>query len=97
MIMMESPWPMVVRNPTAATSPVTRAFRVAVVPWQMCEVSRSRAAVSRPAAAASSSTALSTPCSKSGGVDGDLAECTRPCSSVANASVNVPPTSMPIT
>jgi hypothetical protein len=35
MIAIESAWPRVVRNPTVATSPVTRLFSVEVVPWTM--------------------------------------------------------------
>jgi hypothetical protein len=40
---------------------------------------------------------IENPREKSGGVDGVLAAATRPPSSAANASVNVPPMSIPIT
>jgi hypothetical protein len=97
MITSESAWPRVVRKPTRATSPVISALSADVVPCAISSVSPSSSAVSRPSVAASSPTIAITPREKSGGVDGVFAAVTVPRSSVATASVNVPPMSIPMT
>ena len=94
---IESAWPRVVRKPTFATSPVTKALSAAVVPWAIVSVRLSKASVPMPRTLASSCTMSITPWAKSGGVDGTFAATIRPAPSVATASVNVPPMSIPIT
>ena len=74
--------------------------RVRAWTWCRARCSRCRRAARAtlsPRSPASSSIALRKPCAKSGGVDGVLAAASRSCWSAANASVNVPPVSMPMT
>ena len=65
--------------------------------WAIVSVRLSKASVPMPRTLASSCTMSITPWAKSGGVDGTFAATIRPAPSVATASVNVPPMSIPIT
>ena len=61
MMKIESRWPLVVRNPTGGTLPVTSAFSDDVVPWAMWWVRLSMSGSERPSCPASSSSTSRTP------------------------------------
>src|SRR5688572_30794948 len=93
---MMSRWPSVVSRPTFAPLRSSRALVATVVPCTMRSVLRRSPSRSVPHSAASSPSPSSRPSDWSCGVEAHLAMTTRPVSSTAARSVNVPPTSIPI-
>jgi hypothetical protein len=92
-MMIASSWPRVVSSAVLAPVRVIRMFVATVVPWAKIVVSPSSDSVSSPSRPAASATAPSTPSSKSGGVEGDLARTTVPSLSTTTQSLKVPPLS----
>jgi hypothetical protein len=70
-----------------------RMLVATVVPCAKRVVSPSSPSVVSPRRVAASATAFSTPPSKSGGVEGDLARTIAPSESTTTQSLNVPPLS----
>src|SRR5882724_5523281 len=95
-ISMTSRWPSVVSRPTFAPFRSSRPLVATVVPWTMRSVLASSPRRSVPHSAASRPRPSMRPSDWSRGVDAHLAMTTRPFSSTAARSVNVPPTSIPI-
>src|SRR5262245_10216304 len=93
---MMSRWPSVVSMPTTAPFFSSSALVATVVPWTTSAVSRSSASRSRPSSEASRRSPSITPSDGSDGVEAAFARATRPESSTATTSVNVPPTSIPM-
>src|SRR5437764_6735776 len=93
---MTSRWPSVVSRPTRAPLRSSSALVATVVPCTMRSVRASNPARSVPHSVASSPRPSMRPSDWSRGVEAHLAMTTRPVSSTAARSVNVPPTSMPI-
>src|ERR1051326_2541344 len=93
---MTSRWPSVVRSATFAPFRSRSALVATVVPWTMRSVRASSVARSRPSVLARSVRPSINPSEGSAGVEALFAMTTRPDSSTAARSVNVPPTSMPM-
>src|SRR5262249_5010310 len=93
---MMSRWPSVVSMPTVAPLRSSKALVATVVPWTISSVSARNRVRSSDTSAASKSSPSITPIDGSEGVEADFASVTRPWSSTATRSVNVPPTSIPM-
>src|SRR5262252_6146118 len=93
---MTSRCPSVVSRPTVAPLRSSSAFVATVVPCTIRSVRASRPVRSVPHSAASRPSPSIKPSDWSRGVDAHFAMTTRPPSSTAARSVNVPPTSIPI-